>query len=112
MGGRGRAGVWHAAAAAWVTGAALAQGAAAQGRGGMLYANHCFACHDTQVHWRERKQLADWASFEAQVRHWQAIGQLNWSGRDIEDVARHLNERICRFPPRADMAAARDPSRR
>lgn len=111
MGGLNRAGALLAAAA-WVTGAALAQGATVQGRGEMLYANHCIACHDSQVHWRDRRQVTDWTSLEAQVRHWQAVGQLNWSGRDIEDVARHLNERIYRFPPRAGMAAARGPSRR
>ena len=33
-----------------------AQGLAAPGsRGQMLYANHCVACHSTQMHWRDKR---------------------------------------------------------
>ncbi len=94
------------ATAAWVTGPAWAQGGAGQSRGEMLYANHCIACHNTQVHWRDRKLVTDWASLEAQVRHWQAVGQLNWSARDIEEVARYLNESIYHLPPGKSVASA------
>ena len=28
-------------------------------RGELLYANHCIACHTTQVHWRRNKAATD-----------------------------------------------------
>jgi mono/diheme cytochrome c family protein len=31
-------------------------------RGAMLYDNHCIQCHTQQVHWRDKKMVADWKS--------------------------------------------------
>ena len=61
------------------------------GRGQLLYATHCIACHNTQVHWRANKRATDWASLRDWVRRWQAVQGLGWSEDDISDVARYLN---------------------
>ena len=71
-------------------------------RGQLLYDTHCVACHNEQVHWRDRKQATDWPTLLAEVRRWQVAGRLPWSDADIEQVARHLNETIYRYDaPRA-----------
>ncbi|MDO9073056.1 MAG: cytochrome C [Rubrivivax sp.] len=70
----------------------------AQSRGELLYGTHCLACHNTEMHWRDKKQVTDWPSLRAQVRRWQAADQLAWSDDDIEQVARHLNELFYRLP--------------
>ena len=75
--------------------AAAAQ--APESRGQMLYGNHCIACHTTQMHWRDRKLVTDWASLKVQVRRWQGAAQLNWNEDDIDDVARFLNDAFYRF---------------
>lgn len=67
-------------------------------RGALLYNNHCVECHTTQMHWRVLSQARDWDSLKAQVRRWQGTARLGWSEQDIQDVARHLNETIYRFP--------------
>ncbi len=79
--------------------------ALAQSRAELLYANHCLACHNTQMHWRKKKQVVDWPSLRAQVRRWQAADQLAWSDDDIELVARYLNELFYRLPPPAQVVA-------
>ncbi len=86
---------------------ALAPWAAAQSRGELLYSTHCVACHNQQMHWRDKKQVVDWASLRAQVNLWQATGLLAWSDDDINQVARHLNDTHYRFaPPSGDAAVA------
>jgi cytochrome c5 len=81
---------------------ALAAGpAAAQAeptRGQLLYSNHCIACHDQRLHWRDQRRARDWDSLRAWVRHWQGAQQLQWSDGDVDEVARHLNDTIYRFP--------------
>jgi cytochrome c5 len=66
-------------------------------RGALLYENHCSACHTTQMHWRDKRVAADWASLRALVRRWQGAAQLNWSDEEIDEVARYLNGRFYRF---------------
>jgi mono/diheme cytochrome c family protein len=93
--------------------AAVAQGqpSPAPSRGQLLYDNHCVACHNTQMHWRDKRQATDWASLKAQVRRWQAEARLGWSEDEIDDVARHLNDRIYRFPQGGRIAALPAPLR-
>ncbi|MEQ1741993.1 MAG: cytochrome c [Candidatus Nitrotoga sp.] len=67
-------------------------------RGELLYSTHCIACHDTQVHWREKKLVTDWASLQSQVQRWQGISGLVWINEEIEDVARHLNIIYYHYP--------------
>jgi mono/diheme cytochrome c family protein len=68
-------------------------------RGEMLYANHCIACHSTQMHWRDQRAATDWASLKAQVRRWQQAALLGWDDSDVVEVTRYLNERIYHFAP-------------
>lgn len=84
------------------------QAAWSQSRGELLYATHCVACHNEQMHWRDKKQVVDWASLKAQVQLWQATGLLGWSDDDVQQVARHLNDTYYRFlaPPAMGAATA------
>jgi len=85
---------------------AFAQALPLPSRGALLYDNHCIACHNTQMHWRDRKLVTDWPSLRAEVRRWQSAAQLNWSAEDVDDVARHLNEVFYRFPPGGQVVGA------
>lgn len=60
-------------------------------RGELLYTTYCVACHTEQVHWRDKKLVANWKSLVAEVDRWQANGKLEWSRNDIEQVSRYLN---------------------
>lgn len=80
-------------------------------RGQLLYDNHCIACHSTQMHWRDKKLVADWASLKVQVRRWQATAQLNWSEDDIDDVARFLNDAFYKLPQGGKVAGLPQPWR-
>lgn len=85
---------------AWLLATPLANGQATslnEGRGEMLYQNHCIACHTTQVHWRDRRLAKDWPSLRAQVRRWQRNTGLAWNEEDIEAVSQYLNQRYYRF---------------
>jgi mono/diheme cytochrome c family protein len=85
-----------AASALFFVGSTSAQ-TAVPTRGELLYETHCIACHTAQVHWRDKKAATDWQSLRAEVRRWQAAAQLRWSDDDINEVARHLNQRYYRF---------------
>lgn len=80
------------------TAASEAQTTTPPARGQLLYENHCSACHDQQVHWRQNTLARDWISLRAQVRRWQATAKLGWSDDEINQVARYLNNTIYRFP--------------
>jgi mono/diheme cytochrome c family protein len=86
-----------------MAGAVFAQGPAGREatRGELLYATHCGACHDTQMHWREKKLAIDWPSLQSQVRRWQEFAGLAWSPDDIEEVARYLNRVYYHYPNEA-----------
>jgi mono/diheme cytochrome c family protein len=73
----------------------------APSRGALLYDTHCIACHTKEVHWRERKLASDWESLVAETRRWQRNIGLGWSDEEIDDVVRHLNSTIYRFPDQA-----------
>jgi mono/diheme cytochrome c family protein len=77
---------------------AQAPASAAPSRGELLYATHCIACHTTQVHWRDRRLVTDFASLVVQVGRWQKITGLDWGSEEILDVVRYLNTTIYRFP--------------
>jgi mono/diheme cytochrome c family protein len=76
---------------------AIAQ-AAPSSRGQLLYETHCIACHTTQMHWRANRIATDWTRLKALVWRWQAEQQLRWSDADVDEVARHLNERFYGHP--------------
>lgn len=70
----------------------------AASRGELLYQTHCIACHDANIHWRDKAQAGDWDSLRAQVRRWQEVGGLRWNDEDIAEVARYLNAQHYRYP--------------
>ena len=72
-------------------------------RGQALYAVHCIACHNTQVHWRDSRTATDWASLKAEVRRWQAGAGLGWSESDIVEVTRYLNDAIYHYAQTSDL---------
>ncbi len=82
--------------------AAAAQPTTAPTRGQLLYTTHCVACHNSQMHWRDKREATDWPSLKTQVRQWQASIGLQWSEADIVAVARHLNTTIYRYPQTSD----------
>ena len=96
--------------AALVVGSAVAQAQPAS-RGQLLYDNHCIACHTTQMHWRDKKLVTDWASLKVQVRRWQGTAQLNWTEDDIDDVARFLNDAFYKLPQGGKVAVLPQPWR-
>jgi len=69
-----------------------------QSRGALLYDTHCTACHDREVHWRDKSTVTDWKSLVAQVRLWQVNGDLKWNEEDIIEVSRHLDMRYYHLP--------------
>lgn len=77
--------------------AAHAQDKLSVTRGELLYATHCSACHNEQVHWRQKKLVTDWSGLLDQVRRWQANSGLAWSEEEIRDTARYLNMTYYRF---------------
>lgn len=92
-------------------GALLPPASWAQSRGELLYNTHCVACHRTQIHWRDKRQVVDWSSLRAQVRLWQATEMLAWSEPDIEQVVRYLNDTYYRYPvPGAPTGTGRAPA--
>ena len=87
---------------AMVSVAASAQSTPAPTRGQLLYTTHCVACHNSQMHWRDKRQATDWPGLKAQVRQWQASIGLQWNEADIVEVTRHLNTTIYRYPQTSD----------
>ena len=81
-------------------------------RGQVLYDTHCIACHDMQVHWRDKKLAVDWASLKGEVRRWQATAGQWWSEADIVEVARFLNATIYRFEQTSDVVGRFGPKAR
>ncbi len=75
-----------------------AQPMRAPSRGELLYSTHCIACHNEQVHWRDKKVARDWPSLEAEVRRWQKFSHLDWGGDDIAAVTRYLNALYYHYP--------------
>ena len=66
-------------------------------RGELLYTEQCIACHNAQVHWREKKLVTDWASLLSEVNRWQKTARLGWGDEDVAAVARYLNARHYRY---------------
>lgn len=67
-------------------------------RGQLLYSLHCASCHDTEVHWREKRLATNWPALLDQVNRWQNNLSLEWNSNDIDDVAGYLNETYYHFP--------------
>jgi len=86
-----------------------AQPAPSGSRGELLYTTHCFGCHSTQVHWRDRTLATDWTTLKAQVFRWQSNTGLGWPDDDVVAVTRYLNDLYYRFPAPVRTAALHSP---
>jgi mono/diheme cytochrome c family protein len=82
----------------WIPAIANAQSGGGTPRGDLLYATHCIACHNTKIHWRDKKLATDWVSLNIEVRRWQRVASLLWSDDDVTEVARYLNTRYYHYP--------------
>jgi mono/diheme cytochrome c family protein len=82
----------------WVPSVAGAQPKGDTPRGELLYTTHCIACHDEQIHWRDKKIARNWTGLRAQVNRWQGVAGLMWSDSDVVEVARYLNVRYYHYP--------------
>ncbi len=67
-------------------------------RGELLYATHCIACHNEQVHWRDKTLATEWTSLQAEVDRWQKLARLGWADDDVAAVARYLNALHYHYP--------------
>jgi mono/diheme cytochrome c family protein len=67
-------------------------------RGELLYSTHCIACHNEQVHWRDKRLVRNWMSLRAEVDRWQKTSGLRWNGVDIAAVTQYLNARYYHYP--------------
>ncbi|HTN93082.1 MAG TPA: hypothetical protein VMJ33_00720 [Gallionella sp.] len=76
----------------------VAQAKGETSRGELLYTTHCIACHNEQIHWRDKKIARDWAGLKTQVSHWQGVAGLAWGDSDVVEVARYLNSRHYHYP--------------
>ena len=75
-----------------------AQAGYGETRGELLYSTYCIACHNTKIHWREKKLATDWRTLKAEVARWQRNMGLGWNENEIVDVAGYLNTVYYHFP--------------
>jgi hypothetical protein len=62
--------------------------------GRKLYEVSCDACHNANVHWRDKRLVDSWPTLVQQVKRWQRNSNQRWEPADITDVAAYLNERF------------------
>src|SRR3954466_5161830 len=62
--------------------------------GRKLYEVSCDACHNANVHWRDKSLVDSWPALVHQVNRWQRNANQRWEPADINDVAAYLNERF------------------
>lgn len=68
-----------------------------QGRGQLLYENHCLSCHDSIVHIRTRHKARSLEEVRQSTRRWAKELRLPWSKEEIDEVSFYLNARFYRF---------------
>ena len=66
-------------------------------RGQLLYENHCMACHESMVHIRSRQKIKSLPALQAEVARWALNANLPWGNTEVEEVARHLDNRYYHF---------------
>ena len=67
-------------------------------RGELLYSTHCIACHNTEVHWRDKKSATNWITIQSEVQRWQKLMGLEWTDNDVAAVTRYLNSLYYHYP--------------
>jgi mono/diheme cytochrome c family protein len=70
----------------------------APSEGELLYTTYCIACHNDQIHWRDKRVVKDWVSLRAEIGRWQKLSKLGWHASEIEAVARYLNTLYYHLP--------------
>ena len=84
--------------------------------GRKLYEVSCDACHNANIHWRDKRLVDSWPALLHQVNRWQRNANQRWEPADVNDVAAYLNERFyhlqCPSNECAPKAAALDPKDR
>lgn len=66
-------------------------------RGQLLYQNHCTACHESNVHIRDRKKARNLADITMWVTNWSQYRKLGWSTEEIRSVRDYLNEAYYKY---------------
>ncbi len=66
--------------------------------GRALYQISCDACHNENVHWRDKGLVDSWPALLHQVNRWQRNSNQRWDATDVNDVAAYLNERFYHLP--------------
>lgn len=67
-------------------------------RGQLLYENHCLACHESQVHIRQKVKATDFAKIAYFVATWSSELNVDWSNEEILAVTNYLNQRYYKYP--------------
>ena len=75
--------------------------------GRKLYEVSCDACHNANVHWRDKRLVDSWPALVHQVDRWQRNSRQKWQPADVNDVAAYLNERFYHLPCPANECAAK-----
>jgi mono/diheme cytochrome c family protein len=66
-------------------------------RGGLLFENHCVACHDSIIHKQEGRTAKSLDDVRWQVSRWSRELKLGWRQAELEDVALFVNQRFYQF---------------
>jgi hypothetical protein len=64
-----------------------------------LHAEHCIACHGTEVYTREARKVTSLPGLERQVQRCELALGLRWFDEDIDDMTTFLNEHFYHFHP-------------
>lgn len=75
--------------------------------GRKLYEVSCDACHNANVHWRDKRLVDSWPALVHQVDRWQRNSRQKWQPADVNDVAAYLNERFYHLSCPANECAAK-----
>jgi mono/diheme cytochrome c family protein len=62
------------------------------GRGKLLYENHCLDCHESTVHVRDNHKAKSIDELRAEVIRWAGNQKLKWGPTEINDVTGYLDE--------------------
>jgi len=60
-------------------------------RGRLLYENHCTVCHESTLHIREDRRVADRAGLMTMVVRWSGELKLDWTAEEMVDVVDFLD---------------------
>lgn len=74
-----------------------AASAADEGRGRLLYENHCQACHTSMAHVRSNRLATTPEALRAQIVRWQDHLELGWNAEEINAVFNYLSAAYYKF---------------